>query len=454
MQFESNVDGDIEGLEDVHLCKDPKEYTCEPSKKSSLTTPNVVRNRIALLIAIILVVAFRSSANNNDAISLASSRASSIKNKQINEEIKEINEEVDKDDFGLDVFVIGFAKTGTSSLLKFMKEDDELAMLPHENSDLFNGVKGLQKLEKEFDKIPVKEINEEVDKDDFGLDVFVIGFAKTGTSSLLKFMKEDDELAMLPHENSDLFNGVKGLQKLEKEFDKIPDSTNMKKGIKCPSAVRNIGAIRNLAKYTTKDTKLILGVRHPIKFFESFYNYRVKHLHAEHKSTSHIPRAEDLIGDQSHSWNKLYTEVARFEMFMKQLAKVDVSAEELKEMKKLGLKMVPNPYKIFLYNVDQLGDKNEERSSQFRSDLQEFLGLKESIPPLPEHNVNHESFPEYLDVCDDEHKEFRELMMSQGNETARWIRDEFMKSLDVVVGGKDFFLELLETWGSEICQTE
>jgi len=386
MQFESNVDGDIEGLEDVHLCKDPKEYTCEPSKKSSLTTPNVVRNRIALLIAIILVVAFRSSANNNDAISLASSRASSIKNKQINEEIK--------------------------------------------------------------------EINEEVDKDDFGLDVFVIGFAKTGTSSLLKFMKEDDELAMLPHENSDLFNGVKGLQKLEKEFDKIPDSTNMKKGIKCPSAVRNIGAIRNLAKYTTKDTKLILGVRHPIKFFESFYNYRVKHLHAEHKSTSHIPRAEDLIGDQSHSWNKLYTEVARFEMFMKQLAKVDVSAEELKEMKKLGLKMVPNPYKIFLYNVDQLGDKNEERSSQFRSDLQEFLGLKESIPPLPEHNVNHESFPEYLDVCDDEHKEFRELMMSQGNETARWIRDEFMKSLDVVVGGKDFFLELLETWGSEICQTE
>jgi hypothetical protein len=49
--------------------------------------------------------------------------------------------------------------------------------------------------------------------------------------------------------------------------------TPQKTGIKCPTGIKNTYQIETLMKLSS-DTRLIIGVRHPVLWFESFYNYR------------------------------------------------------------------------------------------------------------------------------------------------------------------------------------
>ena len=46
-----------------------------------------------------------------------------------------------------------------------------------------------------------------------------------------------------------------------------------KYGIKCPDMIRQTRSIENLAKLSDA-TRLVVGVRHPVLWYESFYNYR------------------------------------------------------------------------------------------------------------------------------------------------------------------------------------
>jgi hypothetical protein len=46
-----------------------------------------------------------------------------------------------------------------------------------------------------------------------------------------------------------------------------------KYGIKCPQMIRRTESIENLMKLSDS-TRLVIGLRHPVTWFESFYNYR------------------------------------------------------------------------------------------------------------------------------------------------------------------------------------
>ena len=48
---------------------------------------------------------------------------------------------------------------------------------------------------------------------------------------------------------------------------------SQKYGIKCPTMIRVTNAIENLMKVSVQ-TRLVIGVRHPVLWFQSFYNYR------------------------------------------------------------------------------------------------------------------------------------------------------------------------------------
>ena len=123
----------------------------------------------------------------------------------------------------------------------------------------------------------------------------------------------------------------------------------------------------------------------------------------------------------------------------------------------------PNPFKVFIYTVGQLQDKNATRDAQFRLDLQEFLGLKTPIIGFNEEaktnevaksNVRNSTiYPEHMDICEPRYERIRSQLLKHGKKTGRWINDKFTKSSDVVVSSKDYFASVVSTWGDDPCQS-
>jgi hypothetical protein len=231
----------------------------------------------------------------------------------------------------------------------------------------------------------------------------------------------------------------------------------LKYGIKCPTMIRNADAIDNLAKMS-QHTRLLLGLRHPVSYFESFYNYRVLE-HYDTGSNATIPTPLELSNGTKH-WRDVSLAYARYELFMQQLAKVPMSSTEMQDVldERLFTKQIsPNPFKVFLYTMDQLRDQNELRRTKFQTDLQEFLGLKIPLMDFTKLSKvnsaeNHKRRPELIDICDIRYDGIRKHLLESGRKTSLWVRNKFIKSPDVVVSSEDYFSAILSTWGQDPCK--
>ena len=119
------------------------------------------------------------------------------------------------------------------------------------------------------------------------LDFAIVGFEKTGTTFLLSALGSHPEVTM-PIKHSELSKRIctkreHGLPTLvdwlnggdEKEnSSRSLISSNLKHGIKCSDLiVQKTLAIERMAEISDQ-TKLIIGVRHPVLWYQSLYNYR------------------------------------------------------------------------------------------------------------------------------------------------------------------------------------
>jgi len=195
-------------------------------------------------------------------------------------------------------------------------------------------------------------------------------------------------------------------------------------------------------------------------WFQSFYNYRVAEVYRKKEDLSTIPDPNKILS-KNIQWKEVSLSYARFDMFLKQLAKVPLDDNELKEMvlsDKLWPKRIsPNNFKIFLYTTEQLlGDgSNSTRQFRFQEDLQHFLRLESPFPDIRgvhRSNENNATHPEYMDICSEKFDRLRRVLLRQGRISSRWILKKFIKSDDVVVSDVDHFRELLKTWGTDPCQ--
>jgi hypothetical protein len=192
----------------------------------------------------------------------------------------------------------------------------------------------------------------------------------------------------------------------------------------------------------SQPAKLIFGLRHPVYYFQSFYNYRVAEFH-QNKLKTPIPPPESLIG--SDEWARVSTEAARFEQVLKKLKKTNSD------------KSSPTPFKVFLYTLEQMEDENEERGQKLRETLGSFPDLQYQIQPLHMHaaNINHfvgkKAFPETIDICDTKFDDLRRVLVKNGKRTQRWIREEFLRSPDVTVANSEHFNEILKQWAFDPC---
>lgn len=101
------------------------------------------------------------------------------------------------------------------------------------------------------------------------LNVAVVGFPKCGTSTLMHHLEAHPEVKMFTEERCDLGGGQAA--KLVEDLYNMPLNATIR-GLKCPQDLESLGMA--LPEYVTHfpETRMIVGVRHPVLWFESFYN--------------------------------------------------------------------------------------------------------------------------------------------------------------------------------------
>jgi hypothetical protein len=292
------------------------------------------------------------------------------------------------------------------------------------------------------------------------LDFLVAGFPKCGTTTLLYAFQKHAGIRIGERENCLLARPIQqddvNFRQLDESLAILDDGTTKLRAMKCPDTLNNVKTIHRLSQHSP-DAKFVIGVRHPVKMLQSFYNYRITEAYDKH-FTEPIP---DLLDILTHNpeipWKDVSTDSGRFELKLMQFAKTNMTVTDLNKLQgRPHLAIKPNRFRIFLYALEQLNDDDGDRSAEFRQDLQDFLQLPTPIQPLGHENLNQfvgsKAHPETVNICDHHFDSIRYQLVENARNTAVWIRDQFMTSQDVVVSNPEFFTKILEDWMKDPCR--
>jgi len=291
----------------------------------------------------------------------------------------------------------------------------------------------------------------------FMLDIAILGHAKCATTFLLDWLRDHPEIQMFQREVCDLYDRkpAKLVHRLYTELLPNNETHSFQRGFKCPGHFSRTPL--RLLSTQFPNAKLIVGLRHPVKYFESYYNFRARH--PQHNWTT-LPPAETLIGTNNCSNNPasqgVCTEHAKFHTNLAKLGKTNWRDEREQKLLHLTrqqqhLTVVRNP--LFLYDMEQLYDTNVTRQAQFGLDMERFLGLHSPlnplIPPTPEKKTK------VLDICQPQYRELRDHLVNIGGRASRWILDFLLKSSsNVVVSSPEQFEAILNTWKHDPCKSK
>jgi len=220
-------------------------------------------------------------------------------------------------------------------------------------------------------------------------------------------------------------------------------------GYKNPTDITSQKAIKLILQYWPK-TKLIVGLRHPILWFQTYYNFRVR-------AGIKMPPAdsEHLMRHCSHKFYGVCAEESLFHQHLSFLGKTNMTEDEVSL---LGPFIRPRPVgrlpnKVFLYELNQLHDYNHTRAFRYRRDLSDFLGLNKTLKEIDLSNVTL-SKDNVLDICLERYKRLRSILLKNAQSSSLWIRYYFLSHPDVFVSSPDHFQELLQQWMVDPCEDD
>jgi hypothetical protein len=286
------------------------------------------------------------------------------------------------------------------------------------------------------------------------LDFLVAGFPKFGTTTLLHAFQKHPETSISNIEKCDFASvsssHVRATKKLNEALNEL--NVTKKRGIKCPRAITTFQTWQRLDQHSPY-ARYIIGLRHPVELLASFYNYRVTE-HYDKALTEVIPSFSEIMNGME--WNGVSLDIVRYDLYLAQLKKTKLTKQQVKELaSRKELPVLHTRAKVFLYTLDQLEDTSAGRSKSFRKSLQHFLDLKRPFEPMGHENLNNfvgeTAHPETIDICEDQYKFLRSKLIAQGQQTAKWILEEFVQSRDVSMGNMEHFANTLDRWSVDPC---
>lgn len=294
-----------------------------------------------------------------------------------------------------------------------------------------------------------------------GLDFYIAGWPKTGTSTLVNMLSNHPQIVM-PREESWYWwrpgNEKKGLSIIERELSRNARNSKLReqqhlRGIKCPGEYRSWAGVQLLSQVYGVRPKVIIGIRHPVLLFQSFYNFRVQNWHTRgwfyHKGE--IPRPESLLGQDMNWGDGVNLNHFRFEQYLSLLMKAPPPSGDWRGFGDAPpQRCVPN--EVFIYHIDQLGDTDKQRLITFEESLRSFLGLDHPFSPtIKSINVLGQKHPESIDICSSSHNHTRSRLMEVAKESSIWIKNHFLLSTSVTVANRDHFISLLLEFQNDPC---
>ena len=304
------------------------------------------------------------------------------------------------------------------------------------------------------------------------LDFAVVGSAKCGTGFLRHYLGESNETFVPHYEVCKLSKGrpdeIVKLFYNESFYSSSSKAAGeelhrIKHGLKCPKDLTTELGLRNYAEYFP-GTYFIVTTRHPVLWFQSFYNYRSYGMYPDR-----MPHPEELVGPcvdgspyvcdrkcgKENYKNNVCTDRAKFHHQLSRLGKTPMATDEELRLLHHDMKIVPFKGRIFLLELGQLFP-GSDASKYVSRDLSNFLNLKHELAELtisdrvqyPEEARQHY----FIDICDDEYRGLRSSLVEIGREAAEWIVDYFLGSPHVVVSYRTEFLRLVDLWGHDPCE--
>ncbi len=303
------------------------------------------------------------------------------------------------------------------------------------------------------------------------VDFVIAGFPKCSTTFLRNDLLNTKHIFYGTNDTEIFLSKYKHVEDFVQLYENVTDS-RIKKGFKNPNVLYSEMTL-SFMQYISPRTDFIVSVRHPVSWFQAFYNYRLR-------KGYHMPHPLNLIGtcatkdegvligsdvNRVQGSHKVCTDRANFHIALSRLGKTPMLEEQemtLLHNHKLPIHHFPN--RVFLMELGQLSVENRTRADQFVGDLETFLHLSQSgggdlprlKPHLAKHNVaksvNITSLNEnVLDVCSEPYDSLRNVLMKIGKESALWITKHFLESPDVIVSDKEHFIDLLEKWENDPC---
>lgn len=301
------------------------------------------------------------------------------------------------------------------------------------------------------------------------LNLAIIGFPKTGTSTLMHYLHMSSQVHVFDEERCEMgYN--QHVKLIESLYNDIPPG-DVIRGIKCPRDLEIPFALKNYETYF-HETDFMVGVRHPVEWFESFYNFRVHNLFP-------MPPPDMLLGRCTRRHQGLCTFRGNFHLFLANLGKTNIAnntheQELIPEQYRTAIKPKQLKGRVFMWDISQLkntgqnntttdGDNGPYRHSnfQFRKDLQHFLRLEEPLPEMiwvkPGYAHQNSTILDHIDskkidICDFKYFKLRDILLKQGKLAAQWIRDYFLEAEGVFVSQKEYFVNVvLKSWEQDPC---
>jgi Sulfotransferase domain len=292
------------------------------------------------------------------------------------------------------------------------------------------------------------------------LDFVIAGHPKTGTTSLMRWLSTHPQVMINPREvQSNLKVGepsylVRRLHRMYQPPANGNSTTTVVRGYKAPNEIHFRTGLRVLAKHWP-NVKLVVGVRHPVHWFHSWYNFQVNN-HQEMPPPELYNRNLDLPpilrfhDNLSLLCKTSLTDVER-SLIGDRPSRIMSKEREDDILKRVGLdpnERTPVPNRVFLYDVAQADSSSDPIvAAQFRDDLSSFLG----ISPIPDSRRVNKMTRHRFDVCEVRFAPLRRRLVSLGGDMAEWILTYFLHHPDVTVSSPESFEAMLRSWSVDPC---
>lgn len=336
-----------------------------------------------------------------------------------------------------------------------------------------NGKKHWRMLKRRHDFIDTETKQVIANISDF-LDFAIIGNPKTGTTFLVEWLNRHPDLYLPDREMRHLLRPDDGPALLVEQFMYLYRRKKGRKQLayKCPADIRDQTALTHLRDYFP-NTKLIVGLRHPVWWFQSFYNYRIR-------EERPIPGPHECRGPCEEEHIATCTYNAYFHLHLAQMGQTARTEPEKLLLRHydpqndnqplpydLAVLNPPAPHSVFLYDQNQIdGRKVPEIAETFRRDMSAYLGVSPMLPSLQQATqLTYENRTEtaqekqtrklieskLINICNPEFQHMRNELVKVGSDAADWILNYYMPLPNVHVSSPDYFRKVLEEYKSDPC---